>query len=237
MDKGIYEVARGMQIRMKNMDMVANNLANVNTTGYKREVPFAEYLSRMESQPIKQLSDLSEGSLVKTDDPMNLALTGNAYFLIQTEKGIELTRNGNFKINADGNLVTNDGYKVLTYSGNVNLFEGVMNKDEVHDIKIADNGEIYVNGNVIDKLMIARIDNQRFFERDGASRFVRQDQSYVLANEDEYKVHQGYLEESNVNALTEMQEMIKINRDFESAQKAITSLDKILGLAKEIGKT
>ncbi len=236
MDRGLYEVARGMQVRIKNMEMVANNLANVNTTGYKREVPFAEYLSRMENQPIKQLSDLREGSLVKTDDPLNLALSGNAYFMIQTEKGIELTRNGNFKITDDGNLVTNDGYRVLTYSGNVNLFEGVMNKDEVHNIKIADNGEVYVNGQVIDKLMIARIDNQQFFERDAGGRFFREDQSYVLANEDEYKISQGYLEESNVNALMEMQRMIKINRDFESSQKAIQSIDKILGEAKEIGK-
>jgi flagellar basal-body rod protein FlgG len=236
MDRGLYEVARGMQIRMKNMDMVANNLANVNTTGYKREVPFADYLSRMENQPVKQLSDLSDGSLVKTDDPLNLALSGNAYFMVQTEKGIELTRNGNFKITDDGNLVTNDGYKVLTYGGSVNLFEARMNRDDIHDLKIADNGEIYVNGNVIDKLMIARIDNQRFFERDAGGRFVREDQSYVLANEDEYKIHQGYLEESNVNALAEMQQMIKINRDFESAQKAIRSLDTMLSQAKEIGK-
>ncbi len=236
MDRGLYEVARGMQIRIKNMDMVANNLANVNTTGFKREVPFAEYLSRMESQPIKQLSDLRDGSLVKTDDPMNLALSGNAYFMVQTEKGIELTRNGNFKVTQDGTLVTNDGYKVLTYGGNLNLFEGIVNKDEIHNIKFADNGEIYVNGHVVDKLMIARIDNQKFFERDGASRFYREDQSYVLANEDEYQIHQGYLEESNVNALMEMQHMIKINRDFESAQKAIRSIDTILGQAKEIGK-
>ncbi len=236
MDRGLYEVARGMQIRMKNMDMVANNLANVNTTGYKREIPFAEYLSRMESQPRKQLSDLSEGSLVKTDDPMNLAVTGNAYFMVQTEKGIELTRNGNFKITNDGDFVTNDGYKVMTYSGSLNLFEEIMNRDEIHNMKIADNGEIYVNGKVIDRLMIARIDNQQFFERDGAGRFFRQDQSYVLANEDEYKIHQGYLEDSNVNALSEMQQMIKINRDFESAQKAVQSIDKMLGQAKEIGK-
>ncbi len=236
MDRGIYEVARGMHIRMKNMDMVANNLANVNTTGYKREVPFAEYLSRMENQPMKQLSDLSEGSLVKTDDPMNLALSGNAYFMIQTEKGIELTRNGNFKITNDGDLVTNDGYKVLTYGGGLNLFDGIMNKDEIHEIKFADNGDIYVNGHVLDKLMIARVDNQQFLERDSGAKFFREDQNYVLANDDEYKVQQGYLEDSNVNALTEMQEMIKINREFESAQKAVTTLDKMLGQAKEIGK-
>ena len=123
MDRGLFDAARSMNIKMKNMEIVANNLANVNTTGYKREIPFSEYLSRMENKPLKQLSSFEQGNLVQTDNPLSLAITGNGFFMIKTDRGIELTRNGNFMLTKEGDLVTQDGSPVVTQGGTVNIFE------------------------------------------------------------------------------------------------------------------
>jgi flagellar basal-body rod protein FlgF len=237
MDRGLFDAARSMNIKMKNMEIVANNLANVNTTGYKREVPFSEYLSRMENKPLKQLSSFEQGNLVQTDNPLSLAITGNAFFMIKTDRGIELTRNGNFMLTKEGDLVTQDGYPVVTQGGTVNLFEEQLNSKKDKTIAITDNGEIKYGNEIIDKLLIAKTPDQHVIERDKGSRFINQKQEYVIANESDYKVHQGFLEESNTNPFQEMQAMINLNKEFETAQRTVQSIDTILGQAKEIGKT
>ncbi len=237
MDRGLYDAARSMHIKMKNMEIVANNLANVNSTGFKREIPFSEYLARMENKPMKQLSNMEQGNLIETDSPLNVALTGNAFFMIQTERGIELTRNGNFMLTKNGDLITHDGYPVLTQGGTLNIFEETLNKDKTKPLAITDNGEIKYGDQIIDKLMIAKITDQHEIERDQGSRFFNENQEYELADESDYQVHQGFLEESNTNPFQEMQEMISLNKEFETAQRTIQSLDRMLGETKEIGKT
>ncbi len=233
MDRGLYEVSRSMHANLKNMEIVSNNLANINTVGYKSEVPFSEYLSRMENKPMKQLSNLEEGSLLQTNNKLDFAITGNAYFMIKTEKGIELTRDGRFSLTSDGKLVTNDGYDVITKGGGVNFLEALTQKDK--EIVVTENGEIKVGEEILDQFSFAKIEDQQLLRRSENGRFFFANQTYELANDDEYKVKQGYLEESNTNPFLEIQEMISIHRDFESAQRAINSIDFMLGKAKDIG--
>ncbi len=237
MDRGLFDAARSMQIKMKNMEIVANNLANVNTTGYKRELPFSEYLARLENKPMKQISNMSQGNLIQTDNPLSLALTGNAFFMIKTERGVELTRNGNFMLTKSGNLVTHDGYPVLTQGGVVNIFNEKLNNEKNKTLSFTSNGEIKYGGEVIDKLLIAKITDQHEIERDQGSRFYNENQEYELANDSDYQVQQGFLEESNTNPFEEMQQMISLSKEFETAQRTIESIDQMLGESKEIGKT
>ncbi len=232
MSDTIYQAAKNLHHQMRNMEIIANNLANINSTGYKRQIPFAEFLAREENQS-KQITDFAEGNFIETGNPYDLALSGSNFFMVKTERGIELTKNGKFKISDEGHLVNDRGDKVMSEGGEVNLFEFVIEKNET--VKITSNGEIKVGADVIDKIAVAKIENQDNLIRAEGQRFFDPDEDYETPAENKYQIYQGFLEESNTNAIFEMQQMIKINRDYESSQKLIKEMDKMMGKAKEIG--
>lgn len=234
MIRGIYLTGKHMLSRQKNIEMTANNLANVNTTGYKREVPFSEILSRIDNQPELQMTDFSDGTLVKTENPLDLAVSGQGFFIVQTPNGPLLTKNGKFKIADDGFLVNEDGYKVMGKGGDINILDSVLEKNK--EFKINKNGDIQVGDEVVGQLMIAKIDDQSAMVRASGTQFLFPDEGFSFASESEFEVHQGFIEESNVNPVMEMQNMITINRDYEASQKIINSLDNILGRLQEIGR-
>jgi flagellar basal-body rod protein FlgG len=232
MSDTIYEAAKNLHHQMKNMEVIANNLANINSTGYKRQIPFTEYLAREENQG-RQITDFSEGNFIETGNPFDLALTGSNFFMLKTERGIEITKDGRFEISDDGYLVNDNGEKVVSESGEVNLFEFVIEKNAT--VKITSNGEIKVGTDVIDKIAVAKIENQDNLVRTEGQQFYDPGEDYETPPESDYQIHQGFLEESNTNAIYEMQYMIKINRDYESSQKLIREMDEMMGKAKEIG--
>ena len=234
MIKGIFLTGKHMISRQKNIEMTANNLANINTSGYKREVPFSEILSRIDNQPKIQLTDFSDGALVKTENPLDLAVTGNGFFMVQTPNGPLLTKNGKFQIADDGYLVNEDGYRVMGKGGEINVLDSVLDKNKV--LKINTNGDIEVGGDLIGQLLIGKVDDQTQMVRATGTKFLFPEEGYSFANDDEYQVHQGYIEESNVNPIMEMQNMITISRDYEASQKIISSLDNILGRLQEVGR-
>ena len=98
MVKGIYLAARGMQARMKNLEVVANNLANLNTTGFKEEMPFSMIMNQYGKVALQQNTNFEQGNLMQTSNPLDMGISGNGYFVVQTENGTELTRNGNFLV-------------------------------------------------------------------------------------------------------------------------------------------
>lgn len=234
MIKGIFNAGRNLQALSKNIDIVANNIANVNTTGYKREVPFSEIMSQIADTPVKQITDFSEGNLIETSNPLDLAIRGDAFFLVKTDNGTEYTKGGKFTISEDGFIETDDGARVLGMKGEINVYEGVLDKNQ--DINISKNGDVKVGDIIIDKLAIAKIgQNQRVIRQD-SSNFIPTDGMVIFANDNEYSVDQGYLEESNVNPVLEMQSMITISKEFESTQKTIRYLDQSLEKLNEVGK-
>lgn len=234
MINGLELGAKNLNARMKNMEVVANNLANINTTGFKRELPFAEYLQRSENHNLQQLTDFTEGSFIQTGNTFDLAISGDALFVINGEEGIQLTRNGRFKINDEGFLVTENGSKVLGKQGDINISEAIVGKNL--NIVINSKGEIKVGDNVVDQFAMAKIDDQSKIKRSVGQNFIVKDDAYLEAMEDEYEINQGFLEEANVNAVQEMQYMIEFSKNFEMSQKLISSLDQIMGMAKEIGR-
>ncbi|GBD90567.1 flagellar basal-body rod protein FlgG [bacterium BMS3Abin04] len=234
MVKGLYYAAKSLHEKIRNIQIVANNLANINTTGFKREIPFSEYMERANKKSLMQITDFTEGALIKTDNPFNLAISGKGFFAVQTNRGIELTKNGKFKINNDGFLVTEDGNKVLGRNGEISFLDNLFKKG--NQVTISSNVEVKVGKNVVNQLMIVKPDDQSNLIRTEGQKYYSLDEVYNPANEKDFKVMQGYLEESNTNPIVEMQAMIQLEKDFEASQKMVTSLDNMMSKAKEIGK-
>lgn len=235
MVKGLYDAARSMHNKIRNIEIVANNIANINTTGYKREIPFSEYLDKQTGpDKLTQLTDFTSGSLMKTGNPFDMALKGNGFFMIETEQGVELTKSGRFTISDEGFLVDQSGNKVLTDNGGINLDELLFEGNNSFQIK--KNGEIQIGDNIVGQLAIASIDDQSGMKRMEGQKFLFTDGMHRVALEEEYELHQGYIEESNCNPIIEMQAMIKLNKEYETAAKIISSLDQIMAKSKEIGR-
>lgn len=235
MIKGIYYVSRNMHTKVNNIEIVANNLANINTTGYKRELPFSEIMARYNDTPIKQITDFSQGTLLFTSNPLDLAISGKGNFTLQNDKGqLEFTRNGRFRISEEGFLVNEQGFKVMGKKGTIDFLDFKLDKDK--SINISKNGEIKIGDAVIDELKIVDLENMMGLDRKEGLNFITTDDNHKELEEGNFELQQGYLEESNVNPVLEMQAMIDINKEFEASQKMVNFLDISLEKANEIGK-
>lgn len=234
MVKGIYTAARGLGYRQKNIDAVANNLANVNSTGFKRDGEFQQILNSIGETEAKQTRDFSQGNLVNTTQPLDLAIRGEGFFEVKTENGTQLTRNGRFTLSEEGFLVTTSGDKVMGAKGEINLSTYRLNEDQ--NIQISRNGEIKVGKEIVDILKVSTVDQPQSLTKAGGSNFADSYQEYIPVKEEKFEIMAGYIEESNVNPIFEMQKMIEINKEYEAAQKIINTIDASLATLKEIGR-
>lgn len=234
MVKGIFTAARGLGYRLKNIETVANNLANVSSTGYKREGEFQAILDQFGETKVRQQRDYSNGNFINTSSPLDLAIKGEGFFEVQTQNGLELSRNGKFSISEEGFLVNDNGDKVMGQRGQINLASVKLNKDQT--LQINRNGEIRVGDEIIDTIKISTVEDPQSLNKSGGSNFSDPNQNIVPASEDKFEVMSGYIEESNVNPIYEMQKMIEINKEYEAAQKVINTIDSSLDRLKEIGR-
>lgn len=235
MIKGIYTAGRSLDQRLKNIDVIANNLANLNSTGYKREIPFSEVINQAGEVVIKKVTSQQQGEILQTSNPLDLAISGEGFFVVKGDDGnVELTRDGRFKISDDGLLVDGNGKKVMGQNGSISLEESLTGKDS--DVMISKNGEVKIGNKVVDKITVVTVPRPGELMRTDGSNFMPGDQEVSKAPEENYSISQGFLEESNTNPIVEMEAMISLNKEFESAQKVISTLDTSLGYANEIGK-
>jgi len=234
MIKGIYTAARGLNSRMKNLEIVANNLANINTTGYKREVPFSEIINKFGKVDIQKATDYQQGNLVETSNPLDMAINGDGFFVVQGANGPELTRDGRFNISDEGYLVNQQGDKVIGRNGAISINNLTLDKSK--KLTISTSGEIKYGNDVIDNLLIGKMNNPGDSERTGGVNFSTENDGFQVASPDSYSIKQGSLEESNINPIKEMQAMIQLNSEYTSASKVINYLDQSLDEANQIGK-
>lgn len=241
MIKGIYAAASGMLPRIQKQETISNNLANVNTPGYKRESVFLKQLNSAQARNFKAESewqipmtdeiytDFSRGSLEFTGDDLHVAIDGDGFFTIQTPKGEAYTRNGNFHLDVNGTLLNCDGLPVLSDSGEIQAEGG-------GDIHIGVDGAITINGEEYGKLQI--VDFEKPYQLNKISAGLYAPKPGTNQEDIEYAyVRQGYLEKANVDVIQEMVDMIASYRNFESDQKAIKILDETLGkTVNEIGR-
>lgn len=247
MIRGLYASATGMLTLMNKQDVIANNLANSNTTGYKRDymtiASFPEALvyasegqtgSSHTQAPIGLLGPgvgiggtgfiNSDGSLRQTGGSFDLALSGDGFFAIKTPAGEMYTRNGNFGLDGLGRLVNQDGYLVLGEGGPIKI--------EGDDVAIDDLGSVQVDGAYVDTLKIRKF-NEDGLQKAGSNTFKASSQGETA----DIVVKQGYLEASNVDVVSEMVEMITTVRSFEANQRILKSQDEMLGRAvNDVGR-
>ena len=235
-----------MTTQMKRMDVVANNVANVNTTGYKKDSVATqsfseEFMKRLDDPGLRLFAhavnigkitsgvfvdtvftNYASGSVNATGNSLDLAIAGEGFFAVETagkngSVSEKYTRNGEFTL-ANGRLVTRDGGSVIGQNGAITIPEG--------DISIDEGGNIFSNGEYVDKLKMVD------FEDKSTLRSVR-DTMFETTADSVFKnasgiVKQGALESSNVNSAREMVDMITVNRAYEANQRAILTIDSTL---------
>jgi flagellar basal-body rod protein FlgF len=233
---GMTESIETLLAQQRRLDQVANNIANVDTAGFKREdVTFWEMLytasdnRQRVGKGIRPLTDQSQGSMQQTGNPLDVAINGDGFFKVQTPDGERYTRAGNFLRNEQGQLVTPAGDLVLSDGGTIVLSREVVG--------IGRDGRIFQDGNVVAQLAVVTFDELGALEREGTNLFRLKEGEGDEVVPERVDVQQGYLEESNVQTIVEMTEMIDLSRDYEALQKAIQSLDDINGQAvARVGK-
>lgn len=271
--RGLYTGASGMLINEVRQNITANNLANVDTTGFKKSVPVFSMepdneiyrvndLNRVSKQKFSDISryigNLGTGAVVSdvyvtskqqglinvTDNQSDLAITGDGYFAVETKEGVNFTRAGNFAVNKDGELMDMNGNYVL--AGNASALGDIGAEGKLIDenggmlpvferirltpgekFNVGEEGIIFQNGQNVAKLLVVKFDKSNFINKKGANLLEALDGNNVTAAAD-YKITQGALEASNVNAVYEMVNMIELQRAYELNQKVIITQDEML---------
>jgi len=165
-------------------------------------------------------TNFTQGQIIETANPLDLAINGEGFFVVDTGAGIRFTRDGSFKLNSNMELVTSEGYIVLGRYGPIVL--------DGKDISINTRGEIFVDGEYIDTLDIINIRNLRDLRKTGDGLFMIEEGIEIEADEFTGEILQGKLEQSNVDTIKEMVEMINLYRNYESNQRVIQAYDQIL---------
>lgn len=228
MYRGIYITLSGAILKETQMESITRNLSNSNTTGYKRErSSFRDFIvseerGRIMTSPSSTRIDFSEGQLIRTGNPLDIAINGNGFISLAENR---YTRRGDLKRDRDGFLTTEGGIRVLGKKGPIRLPEGKVEIDRT--------GNVSVNGVVIDTLKIIDFSKKDDMVRIGDSVFYKEE----AGRETKAEVMQGYIEGSNVNVIDEMVRMITTLREFESYQKVIHAFDEATSkLSNEIAK-
>lgn len=210
----------------RQMEAVANNMANVNTPAYKGEqVMFREFLVRSSSpntlngdkvsfvQDVGLLRDMRDGPLTKTDNPLDMAIDGEGYLVVDTPDGPRYTRNGHFRLDESGMVVTSQGYPLLQSDGTPIVFA-----PNEKSIQISRDGSISSENGEIGRLRVVSFENDQELRRVASGLYDSDQPPEDVAQP---RVHQGMVEESNVQPVLELTNMIAITRQYEGVQKML----------------
>lgn len=257
MPSGLYIAASGMDANLIRQDVIANNLANESTAGFKQnkavDIAFPTYLiARLHDQRMKALDgtaevrptigvmgggvisqeapvDFAQGPISQTQNPLDFALTGPGFFSVLSPEGKTfLTRDGNFSLDGNGRLVTQDGLPVLGHNGEIYIDGNNVNVDR--------EGNVTVDQKALDQLLVVKVQNENELVKVGHSLFQALPNNKVDMSPDNINVQQGSLEQSNVNSTLEMVDMIQNYRSYEINSRVIATYDDIMGqAASQIG--
>lgn len=220
MSNSIYATISRQDGLLKELQVVANNIANANTTGYKTDrAVFAEYLvstgAETPSLSMGALAghnfDLTQGTVKFTGGQFDVAIQGDGFFALQTPAGERLTRSGAFQLSADGQLIAPDGANVLD-AGNT----PIQIPPEASTISIAGDGTISADGELLGQIGVFRANGE--LQRDTDTRFRATGGTEAIQNAN---VLQGALEQSNVSPVLEMARMIEVQRAYEAGQNVL----------------
>lgn len=254
--KELYTAAMGMMPQQTRLEITSNNIANANTTGYKRIGIFEQNLIEARNNlqhikgdaepgdaPLSQYTDFNLGTLQKTENPLDLALDQDGFFVVHDDNGEEyFTRGGHFTLSQDGKLVATDGKFLAGENGGPIVIQqqadnALHNAETAVEIKIHDTGEVFANNQLVGRIAVVKVDNPQTLERvNGAEFLPGEDTNFERISAENIRLKQGYIESSNVNIINEMVQMIGLQRAFEIGQKVITTNDGTLDRSIEMGR-
>ncbi len=263
--KGIYAAVSGAMAQSSRLDTIANNIANVNTNGFKKDRQvFSEYLSAYEKadQQIKAprvpasiesfydmnggdnsyvnsagtYTNFEQGGLRPTGSPLDFALEGKGFFEVLTPSGVRWTRNGGTQLDGQGRLVTKDGFPILK-EGQGDPSQRIFTVTS-GNVTVTQRGEIFDGGNALGRLAVVDFIKPDDLQKVGNNNYtLKQNAHSAPVPVEEGRVHQGFMEASNVNVIEEMTDMITANRVFEAAQHAVKAQDQMDDkLINQVGK-
>jgi flagellar basal-body rod protein FlgG len=223
MDPLTAVAASGLRSRMESLEMLANNVANAATGGYKSDREFYSLYVAPEAGPDAPVTmpvierpwtDLSQGLLTPTGNPLDLALSGNGFFAVNSPSGTLYTRNGSFQLAKDGSLVTVDGYAVRAQGGGNVVLSGSG------PVEISSDGTVTQDDNEVGQLEIKDFSKPGTLVKRGSNYFRAADASIVPVAPAQTSVVQGHVEASNAGSAESAVRLINVMRQFEMLQKA-----------------
>ncbi len=270
--KNLWVPISGAIAQQRKVDTIANNVANANTTGFKKDgVTFREYITALdkghtdidlpnrewapedfyrsygaENAMVKvdgSFTDFTQGQLAPTGNPLDLALNGPGFIEVLAPGGVRYTRRGTLGLNPEGYLVTDQGHRVL--SKPEDPLKPAAPEDRAIQLPLTGaknlslnlGGEIFIDGQPLTTLSVAEFKDPHALRKEGHSLYINPHADNRLAESSKTSVNQGFVEQSNVNTVAEMSELIKAHRHFESIQKAIKAYDEISAKGvNEIGR-
>lgn len=260
MKRALYTASTGMTTQMQRMDVISNNLANINTTGFKRDdatirsfddiyiervnEPKDPYGAPFYNEKIGQLgfgvtidkvnTDFSTGSHIMTDSPLDFAIDGDGFFVVGVPKedgSLDETYSRNGAFK-----LTSDGYLVTSDGYSVLGQNGPINLAQYEQMPgVSQTGEIVIDGQVVDKMRIVAFEDNSTLRKTKDNYYKTTEQS--VEKTPNCVLRQGYLESSNVNSVEEMVKLISLSRNYETNQKVIQTQDTIMGkVANDVGR-
>ena len=227
MDSGLYAACTALIARTQSLDLAANNLANVNTTGYKsQQTTFRSLLAARTTDPMSELNraindyavlggtriDSGQGSLEKTENDFDCALQGPGFFAVQTKAGVRYTRDGRFQLSANRELVNGEGDLVLGEQGPLRIPSGTLS--------ISNDGTVSVDGALVGKLKTADFVPNTPLVAEGRTYYSAPPGSEQRARNSTVK--QGAIESSNVNPVSAAVDLITLQRHAELLQRTLS---------------
>jgi flagellar basal-body rod protein FlgF len=226
MDPLTAVAASGLRARMESLDLLANNVANASTGGYKADrefynlyvAPEAADVDALSTMPVIERSwvDHAQGTLRSTGNPLDLALSGRGFFAVNGPNGPLYTRNGNFRVSAGGKLVTGEGYEVRGQQGQP------LNVVATLPLQVGADGTVTQNGVPVGRLEVADFTSTAGLSKQGASYFRTADPLQKPSTPTDTSVEQGQLESSNTGSAEAAVRLVSVMRQFEMLQRAVS---------------
>jgi flagellar basal-body rod protein FlgF len=238
MDNPTYTTLTRQSGLLREIQVLAHNMANLSTTGFRREgVLFSEYVRQLDRQeePLSMAAanarqtDLTQGALTQTGGALDLAIEGDGFFLVETPQGERLTRAGHFLPNAAGEMVTPEGHRLLDAGG-----APVFVPADAAQITIARDGTVSADGQPLSQITLMRPEDPSQIRRAAGT---LHEATGPLVPVETAVLHQGFLEDSNVNAISEMARLIAVQRAYEAGQSFLDREDeRIRSVVQTLGR-
>lgn len=233
MENSLYIALSRQMVMERQMEVIANNIANMSTPGYKGEqMMFVEYLGKMDTgetasyvQDLAVMRDYAEGPLSRTGNPLDIAIHGQGWFVVDTPEGQRYTRNGHFTLDQNGQLVTSDGFAVLDRNGQPIRFDPSDTK-----IEITGDGTVATNNGPKGRLNLVSFDDQQQLHKQSSTLYTADAPAQPALKA---QVVQGMIESSNVEPIVEVTNMMWALRNYQAAQQLIEGDDGLLRKAVE----